>query len=117
MNGADSYSRFGSVHTIDIPSGYVEENLIWWDCDVSDVFVFELVWDENYEQAAIGSAVYTLDSLAAGDALLLSAYVPEVIPSHGISASIDGAQSFWALGYNGRDGGLSFVEITPRSAG
>ncbi len=108
---------FQYIYTAEIPSEYMEENLIWWNCDVYDIIIYELEWDENYETVVGGNIVYGQYDCTPDDAILLRAYIPEIIPSHGMSVTVNGERYHWALCYNGRDGGLSFMEIDPQAAG
>ncbi len=117
MSSGELCESFSYVHFAEIPSGYTEENLIWWNCDVYDIAIYELEWDENFDTVVGGNIVYQQPDCAQGEAILLRAFIPEVIPSHAIRGTINGVTYHWALCYNGRDGGISFMEIDPQPAG
>jgi len=52
-----------------------------------------------------------------GTAIALTMLIPEGMPTHAIRACVDGQYRVWAMGYNGRIGGISFVEIELSQAG
>ena len=105
---------FSMVYTVG-DYGY-EKNLVWFDCDVTNVYLTEVEYTE--EGSFIGTT--TLDAFAelkAGEALLLDIMVPEGIPDTALCAEIDGRYCTWIIGYNGRDGGISFMEEVLQPAG
>jgi len=117
LYGSETASRFSYIYTAEIPSDYITECLIWWNCDVYDIIIYELEWDENLETVVGGNIVYEQSDCTPDDAILFSAFIPEVIPSHGMSITVNGVRYHWALAYNGLDGGLSFMPIDPQAAG
>ena len=88
--------------------GY-EMNLIWFDRDARDFTLYEIEYDENNE-VELGSVIYEDYYMDQGKAVLLDMMIPEGIPNTGISVVIDGESYYWSIGYNGRDGGISFIE-------
>ena len=95
--------------------GY-EKNLVWFDRDVSNACLTEVEYSED--GSFIGTT--TLDAypeLKAGEALLLDIMVPEGIPDTALSVEVDGQRYTWLIGYNGRDGGITFMAEKLQPAG
>lgn len=112
--GEGDLKKFDTVYIVG-DYGY-EMNLVWFDCDVRNAFLAEVEYTEEGE--FIGTT--TLDAfteLKKGDAILLDIMIPEGIPNTALVADIDGRTCTWLIGYNGRDGGISFVEEELQAAG
>ncbi len=113
MDKSDA-EEFDMVYTVG-NYGY-EKNLVWFDCDVTNAYLTAVEYTED--GSFIGTT--TLDAFAelkAGEALLLDIMVPEGIPDTALCAEIDGRYYTWIIGYNGRDGGITFMEEVLQPAG
>ena len=91
--------------------GY-EQNLLWWEVDVTNLGLIAVTWEEDTWYSDMTHA-QSLESLSVSQALNLNIMIPEGIPSHAIVYEFAGKTYCYALGYNGRDGGLSLMEIQP----
>lgn len=105
----NNVKNFEVVHHVG-SYGY-EQNLIWCERKIENVEVLPIEAVDVDTWYVNGTAVFTADELLPGNAILLDLLVPEGYPSHGISYYADGVQYVYSIGYNGRDGGISFVEI------
>jgi len=112
--GEQDAAEFSEVHTIG-NYGY-EKNLVWFDCDVVNAYLTEVEYTEDGSFVA-ANVIESFSELKAGEALLLDIMVPEGIPNTAICAEIDGINHSWIIGYNGRDGGISFMEEVLQPAG
>lgn len=88
--------------------GY-EMNFVWFDQDVTNVYLTEAVFSEDGESFVCGTTLDAHDVLSRDEALLLDIMIPEGMPNTALFADIDGQTYTWLIGYNGRDGGISFV--------
>ena len=113
-DGSD-FDDFDMVHTVG-DYGY-EMNFVWFDTDVQNVYLVEAVFSEDGESFIGGTTIAAYPELKKGEAILLDIMVPEGIPNTAISADIDGSTYTWLIGYNGRDGGISFMETDLQPAG
>ncbi len=102
-------NRFESVHHVG-DYGY-EQNLIWCERIIENVTVIPIESADADTWYTDGTVVCAFDKLLPGEAIKLDIMVPEGFPSHAISYYADGVRYVCAIGYNGRDGGISFVEI------
>ncbi|MBQ9993219.1 MAG: hypothetical protein IJP17_00725 [Clostridia bacterium] len=102
-SGFTQIHRYGS-------DGY-EINVLWCDCDISNVKLLPIDMDlESARICGVGEPVFELSELKAGEAIELDVYVPEIIPTHAISYTAGDTEYFFMICYNGRDGGISLVE-------
>lgn len=89
-----------------------EQNLVWWEVDVTNLGLITVTWEEDIWYSDM-TYVQSLESLSVGQVLNLNIMIPEGIPSHALVYEFAGQTYCYALGYNGRDGGLSLMEIQP----
>lgn len=102
-------SRFDSVKHIG-DYGY-EQNLIWCERTIQNVTIIPIESEDALTWYTDGTVVCAYDELLPTEALKLDMMIPEGFPSHAISYYADGVRYVYAIGYNGRDGGISFIEI------
>ncbi len=105
----NNVNNFETVHHVG-DYGY-EQNLIWCERKIENVEIIPIETVDAETWYVNDAAVFSAGELLPGSAILLDLLVPEGYPSHGISYCADGVQYVYSIGYNGRDGGLSFVEI------
>ena len=90
-----------------------EENLVWWDVEVQNVQCI-CVFPEGDIWYTDETVVDSLEKLLPGQVLNLEMMIPEGAPSHAIRYEYQGQTYCYALGYNGKDGGIAFVQIEPQ---
>ena len=108
-NGILSDSDFEKVYTWG-DYGY-ERNYVWSNKTIYNVSLLYIVSDGELEWDLSREAEYTLDVLLPGQAVCRDIMVPEGFPSHAFCYEYEGEKHVMAIGYNGRDGGISFFEI------
>lgn len=101
--------RFECVHHVG-DYGY-EQNLIWCERAIENVTIIPIESEDAYTWYTDCTVVCAFDELLPSEAIKLDMMVPEGFPSHAISYYADGVRYAYSIGYNGRDGGISFSEI------
>jgi len=99
---------FAKLHTFG--KDEYESYYIWHDNDMDTVKLYSVEYDLNDDCAYNAGVIYELEKLPAGEGLLLNIMVPEGFPNTMLSYDVNGQHYDWLLGYNGRDGGISFIE-------
>ncbi len=102
-------NRFECVHHVG-DYGY-EQNLIWCERKIENVTIIPIESEDAYTWYTDCTVVFAFDELLPSEAIKLDMMVPEGFPSHAISYYADGVRYVYSIGYNGRDGGISFSEI------
>lgn len=90
--------------------GY-EMNLIWCEKTIYNVALILIESEDALTWTTDGTAVYELEEMLPTAAIKLDMLVPEGFSTHAIVYTVDGNTYRYAIGYNGRDGGISFSEI------
>ncbi len=90
--------------------GY-EQNLIWCTKPITDVSVISVFSENAITWYSDQTPLYSLETLSPGEAINLDMMIPEGMPNRAFCFSADGTRYTYALVYNGRDGGISLVEI------
>lgn len=109
-NGIQSDDAFDKVYTWG-DYGY-EKNYVWSNKTIYNVSLLYIVSDSELEWDLSRESEYTIDVLLPGEAVCLDIMVPEGFPSHAFCYEYEGEKHIMAIGYNGRDGGITFSEIT-----
>lgn len=109
-NGIQSDDAFDKVYTWG-NYGY-ERNYVWSNKPIYNVSLLYIASDTELEWDLGRESEYTLEVLMPGEAVCLDIMVPEGFPSHAFCYEYEGEKHIMAIGYNGRDGGITFSEIT-----
>ncbi|MBE6753114.1 MAG: hypothetical protein E7559_01970 [Ruminococcaceae bacterium] len=99
---------FTRIHTFG--EDEYESYYVWHDNDMDAVKLYSVEYSIDDDCAYNCGVIYELERLPAGEGLLLNIMVPEGFPNTMLSYDIGGQHYDWLLGYNGRDGGISFIE-------
>ena len=111
MNAQDMLDgQFSTIYTYG-NAGF-EESILWCECDITDVKLLPIEMDvETSDVYENGNAIFSLDSLKAGQAIKIDIYVPEIIPDTVVSYKVNGTEYIYAITCNLKDGGLSLMEV------
>lgn len=102
--GASNLPDFKNIHTFG--SSEYESYFIWNDCDMTDVLLFTIAYNDDFSDCYPTSVLSHWEIVNAGDALKLNIDIPEVVPNAALSYTAEGKQYTYILSYNGRDGGI-----------
>ncbi len=88
----------------------IEDYLFWCEADITELYIVGLDGDAD-GWVTNGEHRFDLGQLKAGEALNYKRMVPEGFPLEAVIYTANGQTYRYAIGYNGRDGGISLVEI------
>lgn len=92
--------------------GY-EQNLVWCELPIQDLLLIAIDSEDAENWTTDGSFLYSVDALNPGEAVNLDIMIPEGFATHALTYTCQGVTYTYGIGYNGRDGGISFFEVDP----
>lgn len=100
--------RFGIIYSYG--NDPYEENVFWCEAEMTDVYIVGVMMVQD---GAITDGKHRFDaaSVKPGEAIHYKAMVPEGMPAEAIVYTANGNTYMYAISYNGRDGGISFITI------
>ncbi len=98
----DTFLVFGSDE--------IEDYVMWCDMEMVDFYITNIYYDEN-GWITDGKHLFDAKTVPVGTAINYLRMVPEGFPTDAVIYTANGKTYMYAVGYNGRDGGISFMEI------
>lgn len=87
-----------------------EDYMLWCEAEMTDFYIVGLIPDtENW--ITDGVKLFEKDRITPKEAVNYMRMVPEGFPSDAVVYTANGETFMYAIGYNGRDGGISLIEI------
>ena len=101
-------SKFGLIYSFG--SDEYENYIFWCEAEMTDFYIVELypdveMWTTN------GIHLFDAEKIAPNEAINYRRTVPEGFPTDAVVYTALGTTYMYAIGYNGRDGGITLVEI------
>ena len=101
-------SKFGLIYSFG--SDEYENYIFWCEAEMTDFYIVELYpniekWTTN------GIHLFDAEKIAPNEAINFRRTVPEGFPTDAVVYTALGTTYMYAIGYNGRDGGITLVEI------
>lgn len=89
-----------------------ESYIFWAECDMTDVALSVINYNEDGGFTGFSEPVYSEKHIKKGEALRLDIMIPEGMPTSYLSYKAGDREYGFVLGYNGRDGGISLMDIS-----
>ncbi len=108
VTGEELLGRFGIVHTFG--NDEFEDYILWCEAEMTDFYIVAL--DPNAEGwSSNGEKLFEAAKIATNEAINYKRMVPEGFPSDAIVYTANGTTYMFAVSYNGRDGGITLIQI------
>lgn len=88
----------------------IEDYILWCDVEMTDFYITNIYYDED-GWLSDGKHLFDAETVPVGTAINYLRMVPEGFPTDAVIYTANGRIYMYAIGYNGRDGGISFMEI------
>lgn len=87
-----------------------EDYMLWCEAEMTDFYIVGLIPDtENW--VTDGVKLFEKDKITPNESVNYMRMVPEGFPAEAVVYTANGKTYMYAIGYNGRDGGISLMEI------
>lgn len=93
-----------------------EKYLFWCEKEITDFCIVGLAFDSE-GWTTDGVRRLEIETLSPGEAVYYNMMVPEGAPAEAVMYNCDGERYMYAISYNGRDGGISLIEIDTLAVG
>ena len=101
-------SKFGLIYSFG--SDEYENYIFWCEAEMTDFYIVVLYPDVE-RWTTNGVHLFDAEKIAPNEAINFRRTVPEGFPTDAVVYTALGTTYMYAIGYNGRDGGITLVEI------
>ena len=101
-------SKFGLIYSFG--SDEYENYIFWCEAEMTDFYIVEIYPDVE-RWTTNGVHLFDAEKIAPNEAINFRRTVPEGFPTDAVVYTALGTTYMYAIGYNGRDGGITLVEI------